>query len=74
MRNIARFRVILTSFLLALALSGCSSLGAETQTRDFCRLAKPIYVGKPDYFTDQTARQILGHNELGHSLCGWLRV
>jgi len=68
----AKLKVMLLGCLSALVLSGCSSSGLET--RDFCKLAKPIYVGKPDYFSDQTARQILGHNETWVSLCGMTRA
>lgn len=65
----AKLKMTLLSCLTVFLLSGCSSGGLET--RDFCKLAKPIYVGKPDYFSDQTARQILSHNELGKALCKW---
>lgn len=51
-------------FLMVL-LAGCSSnVGQES-------VFSPIYVSKDDQFTDETARQILEHNELGANLFGW---
>lgn len=68
-----KLKSLLTVCLMGSLLAGCSFLGAE-QKSDYCQLAKPIYVGKPDYFTDQTARQILTHNLTGQSICGWGRA
>jgi hypothetical protein len=38
---------------------------------DFCATAKPIYIGKNDVISDDTAQQILAHNLTGRKLCGW---
>jgi hypothetical protein len=38
---------------------------------DFCATAKPIYIGKADVISDQTANEILAHNLTGRKLCGW---
>lgn len=37
----------------------------------FCSTAGPIFPSRKDVLTDGTKRQIVLHNELGVSLCGW---
>jgi hypothetical protein len=54
--------------LLGLLLSACATGGRET---DFCIIAQPVLVSKTDTLTEETARQILAHNEVGRALCGW---
>jgi hypothetical protein len=34
-------------------------------------VARAIYIGEEDVLSDQTARQILTHDEIGERLCGW---
>jgi hypothetical protein len=36
-----------------------------------CDWTKPISVSKGDVLTDDTARQILAHNQTGSVKCGW---
>ena len=56
---------------LALLLSSCATNGRVTEAVSGCAWARPILVSKADVLTDQTARQILAHNEAGRALCGW---
>lgn len=52
-------------------LAGCATNG-PVQT-DPCDAWKPIYVGRDDSLTDETARALLAHNRTGAALCGWGR-
>lgn len=54
--------------ILAPLLASCATVGPAT---DACAVFEPIYVSRLDVLTDQTAREILAHNELGAKLCGW---
>lgn len=54
--------------IVAFALVGCVK---TISPPSFCSVAKPIYIGEDDVFTDKTADQLLGHNCLGQRLCGW---
>jgi hypothetical protein len=38
----------------------------------FCHLARPIVIAKEDKLTSVTLRSIIGHNEKGAKLCGWI--
>ena len=49
-------------------LAGCATDGLF-QTD--CDWAAPIRPSRADQLTDDTARQILVHNETGARLCGW---
>ncbi len=51
-----------------LSVSACANAGSGT---NYCAIAEPIYISKQDVLTDTTAREILVHNEVGASLCGW---
>ena len=46
--------------------SGC----AATNVIDGCSWVKTITVSSHDQFTDQTAREILAHNEKVEAICG----
>ena len=52
--------------LTAALLTGCASTGRVT---NFCDLAAPVYISKQDQLTDETARQILTHNEIWQRVC-----
>ena len=51
-------------------LTSCEKGGLDS----FCTLAKPIYLDKADKLTPPTQREILSHDETGHSYCGWDRI
>jgi hypothetical protein len=36
-----------------------------------CDWVKPIYVAKGDILSDETAKQILAHDQAGAANCGW---
>lgn len=48
--------------------AGCATNGVENS---YCSIAKPIYITQGDELTDDTAREILDHDEVGAKLCGW---
>lgn len=50
-------------------LSGCAGNGAGIDGG--CAWARPIYVSRADVLTEETAQQLLAHNEAGSRLCGW---
>lgn len=54
----------------AFAMAGCAET-ERTEARDFCQVAKAIYIGKDDVLTDKTAEQIYTHDCTGQRLCGW---
>lgn len=63
---------------LSLTLAACATtppapeIITKTRTVDTaCDWAKPIYVSKKDVLTDDTAKQIIAHNEAGAARCGW---
>lgn len=62
-----RMRYGLTLALLATmtSASACSS-GPVTS---YCAVAVPLYVSRDDVLTDETARQIVTHNETWKALC-----
>ncbi len=49
-------------------LAGCALSGAAPTP---CGPWRPILVGAADVLTDETARDVLAHNETGRRLCGW---
>ena len=51
---------------LMLLLNGCAS----TNVISPCAWVKIITVSKADVLTEQTAREILGHNEKVEEICG----
>lgn len=51
------------------AVTGCVT--REPLPTEFCTTAQPIYISETDELSEQTARQILRHNRIGRSLCGW---
>lgn len=55
---------------IPLLLSACASGGAATE---FCVVGRPILISRADVLTDDTARQLLSHNETGARVCGWGR-
>jgi len=54
--------------LLALPLM-CSCASGQEISHDYCQIAQPIYVSHQDVFTDETARQILNHDETWETIC-----
>ena len=54
--------------MTCLLLTACASRGPGIEVVDAgCWWVEPIYVSKDDQLTDETAKQILAHNET------WLR-
>jgi hypothetical protein len=49
---------------IAVSLGGCAG-------GNFCDIAAPIRPSAADRLSDSTARQILAHDEVGASQCGW---
>lgn len=56
--------------LIVLNLTGCGVTKIEAAP-SFCSTARAIYVSADDQLTDETARQMLSHNEIGKRICGW---
>lgn len=54
----------------AFAMAGCG-VKTTSSPRDYCLIAKPIYIGDADKLTDKTAEQIFEHDCTGQKLCGW---
>lgn len=42
-----------------------------TSNDSFCSNARPIYFSNIDKVSDDTAKEIAGHNDTGKKLCGW---
>lgn len=63
--------VVALTALVTLSLAACETAGPGNSAQAFCSIAQPIYLGKADKLTDQTARAIIGQNEIGARLCGW---
>lgn len=58
--------------LTVLLLTGCETTGPVVVTDTGCDWAKPILIHKTlDRLTQDTALQILAHNETGAIRCGW---
>lgn len=60
---------VLLIVLVGILLSACETVGRVTDS--LCVVSDPIYISNDDILTEQTARQILTHNEVGAELCGW---
>jgi hypothetical protein len=56
----------LSACLMALLLTGCATSGAGI---NYCDLAGPVFISKQDQLTDETARQLLQHNETWKRNC-----
>ncbi len=56
--------------VLLLSLASCSPKPVVEQS--FCTAAQPIVIAKEDKLTSVTLRSIIGHNEKGAKLCGWI--
>ena len=63
------WKIALLASLIPLA--GCAT--SSVVPSDPCGPFRPIYVGKADVLTEQTARDLLAHNRSGRELCGWGR-
>lgn len=50
-------------------LTGCATAGPGTEGT--CTAFRPIYVSRADQLTEETAQQLLTHNETGVRVCGW---
>lgn len=71
-------KLILSAWMLlfpALLLASCTTTGNAIDIKPnndaACAAFAPIYVGKDDVLTDQTAKAILAHDQTGAKLCGW---
>jgi len=51
---------------MATLLQGCAATGGGA----VCDVLRPVFVDEADQLTDQTARQLLAHNETWERLCG----
>jgi hypothetical protein len=54
--------------LLTLCVSGCATNGPEIIDTG-CSWVRPIMVSNADVLTDETAREILTHNEAWSAIC-----
>jgi len=63
-----RLKIILLVSMTATLLSSCGQNGQGT-IDNYCLLAEPIYIGDEDILTNQTAGDILQHNELWSVTC-----
>ena len=65
-----RFKTLTGLILSAGLTAGCAiePLGLHAD----CDWAVPIRPSHQDVLTDQTLAQILAHNEVGATLCGWV--
>ena len=54
--------------VLAMSLSACATRGPATVTAE-CRIFRPITSSVRD--TEQTRREVTGHNRAGQAACGW---
>jgi hypothetical protein len=52
--------------LTVLLLTGCATSGRAIS---YCDITGPVYISKKDQLTDETARQILLHNETWSRVC-----
>jgi hypothetical protein len=58
-----------SALVSALLLSACATGGPVPS--DGCAWTRPILVGRDDVLTEDTAAQVLAHNETGARICGW---
>lgn len=63
-----RLKETCIGFLVLLLLTGCWTSGPVTDGA--CGWVKPVYISRNDVLTDETARQILVHNETWEATCG----
>jgi hypothetical protein len=61
-------RLKLLACLLMLFASGCATNGPAIVDTG-CSWVRPIMVSKSDVLTDETAREILTHNEAWSAIC-----
>lgn len=61
----------IASLASLILLAACATNSAVQS--DPCGPFRPIYVGKNDVLTEQTARDLLAHNRTGRELCNWGR-
>jgi hypothetical protein len=74
MRKWKLTRYLLVALLTSFAGTGCGMLTTpppEAADSSYCMTAKPIYIGRTDVISDETARAILEHNVTGAKNCGW---
>lgn len=57
----------LMACLMLLSVAGCAQ---KTPVTADCQTFQPITVGEGDKLSDETARQILAHNETYRAVCG----
>lgn len=56
--------------IACLLLTACATSGPATEVVDAgCYWTRPIYISREDILTDETARQILVHNETWELRC-----
>lgn len=55
--------------IACLLLTACATSGPATVVDAGCYWTRPIYIGREDVLTDETARQILVHNETWELRC-----
>lgn len=58
--------------VIALIMGVASCSPTPIQEQSFCGAAQPIVIAKEDKLTSVTLRSIIGHNEKGAKLCGWI--
>lgn len=69
------YKLMLSVCLSALLLTACATVGRATDPAPVvvvdtaCKWVAPIYISKADVLTDETARQILAHNETYMTVC-----
>lgn len=68
-----RSRLTLFGTMFAASLLASCGTTRETSTAidTFCTIAKPIRLSRSDVLTDETRRQVIEHNRVGMSQCGW---
>jgi hypothetical protein len=64
-----RLRSCLRLSVIAVLIAGCGIDPGATDVA--CDWAAPIRPSRADQLTEDTARQILIHNETGARICGW---
>lgn len=59
--------------MTCLLLTACAATGPATEIIDAgCWWTQPIYISQGDELTDETARQVLAHNEVWALRCAQL--
>lgn len=67
--NRAKWIACLPVMLIASCATNGPATPEPTVLDTGCSWVKPIYIGKDDKLTDETARQILAHNRTWSSVC-----